>query len=144
MPARHGRRGAAALAALAALTPSSALAADPAASSIDRAPRGAPRAPAAARQLRDRLGDQGVVAEDPATGTPRVVARLDGFLTAPSARTAAQVALGFVRARPGLFGLDAGDLGALRLVRRNTTPDGSSHLLWRQTYKGIPVLDAQL
>ena len=38
--------------------------------------------------LRKTLGPQGVVSLDPLTGTPRTVARLDGFLTGPSRRRA--------------------------------------------------------
>jgi len=40
--------------------------------------------PAAVRELRGRLGVQGIVDIDDATGTPRRVARLDGFLTTAS------------------------------------------------------------
>src|SRR4051794_9961322 len=59
--------------------------------------------------LRERLGDEGVVTADPQTGTPQVVARRDGFLTGASDDGPATVVLGYVRARPEVFRLDAGD-----------------------------------
>src|SRR6266516_5264030 len=40
--------------------------------------------PAAVRALQSTLGAQGYVALDGLTGTPRIAARLDGFLTGPS------------------------------------------------------------
>src|SRR5581483_6940984 len=50
-----------------------------------RVPFGVAKAQAA---LALSLGTQGVVEVSPVTGTPRVVARLDGFLTGPSAAPA--------------------------------------------------------
>jgi extracellular elastinolytic metalloproteinase len=89
--------------------------------------------------LRRSLGLQGVVDVDPLTGTPRVVARLDGFLTRPSPDDAAKVALDYVRARPAVFGLDEDDLGGLRLVRDYVDVLGVRHLVWAQTAGGIPL-----
>src|SRR5437763_1801876 len=60
-----------------------------------------------------RLGDEGVLAADPQTGTPQVVARLDGFLTATTGDGPATAALDYVRAHHDVFRLDAGDLDAL-------------------------------
>ena len=51
----------------------------------DAAAREAPGTPAQ-EALRRSLGMHGVVDVDPLTGTPRVVARLDGFLTEVVAR----------------------------------------------------------
>ena len=48
--------------------------------------------------LRSSLGLQGVVDLDPLTGTPRVVARLDDFLTGPAGGDAVDLVLGYVRA----------------------------------------------
>jgi extracellular elastinolytic metalloproteinase len=66
-------------------------------------------------RLRDSLGVQGVVSVDPLTGTPRTVARLDGYLTGPSSRRPADVATDYVAAHPEVFRLDRADLGTLRL-----------------------------
>jgi extracellular elastinolytic metalloproteinase len=68
---------------------------------FDSRERRAPVASAAAADARAslarRLGPQGVVQLDPVTGTPRVVARLDGFLTGPSSRRPAQIAMSYLR-----------------------------------------------
>jgi extracellular elastinolytic metalloproteinase len=94
--------------------------------------------------LKRSLGQQGVVALDPRTGTPRVVAKLDGFLTGPSAKDAQTVVLDYVRANPNVFRLDEDDLAALRLVSDATDIAGVRHLLWAQTYRGIPAFDNDL
>jgi extracellular elastinolytic metalloproteinase len=109
----------------------------------DVAAREAPSTPAQ-EALRRSLGVHGVVDVDPLTGTPRVVARLDGFLTAPSDRDAVDIALDYVRANPGVFGLDEDDLGRLRLVRDYTDHAGIRHLVWAQTAGGIAAFDNDL
>jgi extracellular elastinolytic metalloproteinase len=95
-------------------------------------------------QLHDSLGVQGIVDFDPLTGTPRVVAKLDGFLSGPSAADAKDVALGYVRAHSDVFKLDADDLARLRLVRDYTDIGGTRHLVWAQTFAGIPAFDNDL
>jgi hypothetical protein len=105
----------------------------------------APQRPNAAQdELRRSLGVQGVVDVDPLTGTPRVVAKLDGFLTRPSGRNAKDVALDYVRANPGVFKLDEDDLAGLRLVRDYTDVEGIRHLHWVQTAGGIAAFDNDL
>ena len=96
---------------------------------------------AAQAGLLHSLGFHGVVDVDRLTGTPRVVARLDGFLTGPMEGGAEEVALGYVREHADAFGLDAGDIAALRLSRAYTDIDGTTHLRWVQTYDGIPAFD---
>jgi extracellular elastinolytic metalloproteinase len=95
-------------------------------------------------ELRRFLGVQGVVDVDPLTSTPRVVARLDGFLTEPSPRDAQDIALDYVRAHPGVFKLDEDDLAGLRLARDYTDVAGVRHLVWAQTANGIPAFDNDL
>jgi hypothetical protein len=90
------------------------------------------------------LGLQRVVDLDPLTGTPRVVAQLDGFLTAPADGDARDIVLDYVRSRPTLFKLDDDDLTRLRLVRDETDPFGVRHLLWAQQAGGIPAFDNDL
>jgi extracellular elastinolytic metalloproteinase len=80
-----------------------------------------------------------VVDIDPLTGTPRVLAQLDGFLTSPADGDAREIVLDYVRARPALFNLDADDLAGLRLVRDETDPFGVRHLVWAQAAGGIPA-----
>ncbi|HET9214111.1 MAG TPA: M36 family metallopeptidase [Gaiellaceae bacterium] len=81
---------------------------------------------------------------DPVTGTPRVVARLDGFLTGPSELAPADVVLAYVRASEGVFGLDEDDLAGLELVREEVDAFGVRHLLWAQTAGGIPAFENDL
>jgi hypothetical protein len=102
------------------------------------------RASAAQETLRRSLGVQGVVDIDPLTGTPRVVARLDGFLTGPTARDPRDVVLDYVREHPGVFRLDEDDLAGLRAVRDYTDVAGIRHLHWAQTSRGIPAFDNDL
>ncbi|MGH3035581.1 MAG: M36 family metallopeptidase, partial [Gaiellaceae bacterium] len=109
----------------------------------DAAAREAPGTPAQ-DALRSSLGVHGVVDVDPLTGTPRVVARLDGFLTEPSDRDAVDVVLDYVRANPGVFQLDEGDLAGLRLVRDYVDFRGVRHLVWAQTAGGIPLFSHDL
>ena len=99
---------------------------------------------ARADALRASLGDQGVVELDAISQTPRFVAKLDGYLSGPSAASAPQIALGYVRAHSGVFGLDAGDLAGLKLARERVTPDGVHHVVFAQTVDGIPVFDRDL
>jgi len=125
-----------------------ARAADPVTSNFDARPEadsaGAPARGGAARaRLRDQLGRLGTLSLDPRSQTVRAVGRLDGFLTGPSGRDGAAVALGYVRANAAALGLDATDVDGLRLVSRSFT-DGVEHLKWEQRYGGVPVADAGL
>lgn len=98
----------------------------------------------AAAALRRRLGFQALLQLDPLTTTPRVLARLDGFLTGRSSADPADVALDYVAAHTSLFGLSEVDIAALELVRRYRSPDGVTHLVWAQSHDGIPLLDNDL
>ena len=89
--------------------------------------------------LARRLGSQGVVAVDPMTGTLRMVGRLDGFLTRPSDASAAQVAMGYVRAHLAAFGLVRADLTTFRLRRDYVDILGTHHLSWSQSSHGVTV-----
>src|SRR5262245_6868320 len=94
---------------------------------------------AAVASLRESLGNEGIVAIDPLTSTPRFVGKTDGFLTGPGSSSAASVALGYVSANAGVFGLDSADLGSLRLVRDYVDIGGTHHLSWVQSASGIPL-----
>ena len=95
--------------------------------------------PVAVRQLRDQLGLQGIVDIDNATGTPRRVARTDGFLTAASAQKPADIALGYLRAHTDVFGLDAKTVAGLALRQDYTDVEGTHHLSFVQSVGGVPV-----
>jgi hypothetical protein len=134
-----------AIASLATATPAQAQAEDPGKPDLDVRERTRLRpvvpASAAALRARDRLnarlGRQGVFELDPRTGTPRIVARLDGFLTGPSGADPAQVALGYVRAHRDAFGLSEADIAAFRPSGRYTDTRGITHLTWAQAWRGI-------
>jgi extracellular elastinolytic metalloproteinase len=85
------------------------------------------------------VGPQGIVDIDPATGTPRNIGRLDGFLTGPSAANASTVALGYVRAHLPAMGLTKADLKTLTLRDAWVDAAGIHHLSWTQSANGIPV-----
>jgi extracellular elastinolytic metalloproteinase len=89
--------------------------------------------------LRSSLGVQGVVSMDPLTRTPRMVARLDGFLTGPSPRRPEVIVQRYVAAHPGVFGLDRADLATLRLRNVYTDITGTRHLSWLQYAGQVPV-----
>ncbi len=91
------------------------------------------------QSLRSSLGTQAIVDVDGLTGTPRQVARLDGFLTAPSSRPAAAVALGYVRANRTALGLTTSDLSSLSLRRDYVDIEGIHHLSWVQSAGGVDL-----
>jgi hypothetical protein len=89
--------------------------------------------------LRRTLGTQGVVDDDPTTGTLRFLGRLDGFLTGPSGRPASAVALDYVRTHRTAFGLSRADLRTFRLRRDYVDVGGTHHLSWVQRVGGVDV-----
>ena len=93
----------------------------------------------AVRTLQDQLGVQGIVDIDQGTGTPRRVARLDGFLTAASKQKPAAIALAYVRAHADVFGLDSAALASLSLRQDYVDIDGTHHLSFVQSVGGVPV-----
>ena len=93
----------------------------------------------AVQALRSELGVQGIVDIDRTTGTPRRVAKLDGFLTGPSRKKPATVALDYVKAHPEIFGLDAADLAGLKLRKDYVDIEGTHHLSFVQEADGVPV-----
>ncbi len=94
---------------------------------------------AAAERFRDSLGTQGVVSIDPNTGTPKQVAKLNGFLTGPSRKPAARIVLDYIRAHPEIFRLSEADLQTLRLRKDYKDVIGSQHLFWEQVVNGVPL-----
>jgi extracellular elastinolytic metalloproteinase len=97
------------------------------------------KAPAALRALHDKLGVQGIVDIDPVTGTPRVVAKLDGFLTGRRQGSARTIGLDYLRQHQAAFGITADTLSTLTFVRDYVSIDGTHHVYWRQSRGGIPV-----
>ncbi|CAN5724903.1 hypothetical protein BH18ACT15_BH18ACT15_12060 [soil metagenome] len=90
-------------------------------------------------KLRRSLGAEGVIDLDPLTGTPRVVGRVDGFLTRSSGASASSVALGYVRSHDSVFGLSGRAVSKLKQVRNYVDVEGTHHLSWTQTVNGVPL-----
>jgi extracellular elastinolytic metalloproteinase len=105
----------------------------------NRAAQLAAKPKAGVAALRKQLGTQGLVSIDPLTSTARSVGRLDGFLTTPSNRPAASIALDYVRSHLDVFGLDAAGLSRLALRRDYVDIAGSHHLSFVQSVGGVPV-----
>src|SRR5690242_10946575 len=104
-----------------------------------KAAAGAVPATSAVRTLRNSLGVQGIVDIDTATGTPRRVARIDGYLTPASAQKPATVARDYVKAHSDVFGLDAAAVDRLTLRQDYVDIAGTHHLSFIQTVGGVPV-----
>ena len=94
---------------------------------------------AAVLALKKQLGSQGIVTIDALTGSPRQVARTNGFLTARSKASPKAIALAYVKAHGDVFGLDDGAFNALRLRKTYTDLDGTRHLSFVQQVGGVPV-----
>ena len=98
---------------------------------------------AAQRALERELGPQAVVDIDAETGTPRVLARLDGTLSGPG-RGRARGRRAALRARePPALGLTEADLDTLQ-APVTTTAGGVTEVRWRQAVDGIPAADSEL
>ncbi|QWZ09402.1 M36 family metallopeptidase [Nocardioides panacis] len=91
------------------------------------------------RRLRGSLGDQALLDLDGATGTPRLLTRLDGFLTGRSSQGAAKVTLGYVADHHDALGLSSKDLKTFHLRRDYVDVDGTHHLSWTQKVGGVDV-----
>src|SRR3954469_16929277 len=102
------RKASAALALLALAAPATALADGKPYVDATRGDRPA-RERTSAQALTKRLGAQAVVDVDNATGTPRVLAKLDGTLTGPSSGSPEEIADAYVRAHLPELGLTSAD-----------------------------------
>jgi extracellular elastinolytic metalloproteinase len=147
-PPRALLRALAAAVALVAFAAPTAEAADPVAATLDRTTGLTGPPPAALERAQDRLrrelGARALVQPDPTAGTPRIVARLDGFLTPASERDPEVIALAYVRDHAAAFGLDANDVAGLRLTTRRAGAEGTVHLVWEQRVAGVPNVDGGL
>ncbi len=101
-------------------------------------------APRQAERLDRKLGEEGFVDADPFTGAPAFVGRTDGFLTAASDATPADVVLGYVSANRGAFGLGSDDIARLKLSDSYTSIDGVTHVTFAQKVDGIESFDSYL
>ena len=94
--------------------------------------------------LEASIGAGAIVDIDPVTSTPRMVANRDGFLTAPSRGTAANIALAYVMGHLDAFGLTPASVARLRFVKDYVDVGGSHHVTWTQSFGGIEAFDSFL
>ncbi len=99
---------------------------------------------AEAGALQRTLGTQGVVDIDASTGTPRVLARLDGTLTGRSARAPEAIAAAYVSANLAALGLTQADFDALDGPELRSLPGAITQVRWRQVVDGIVSADSDL
>lgn len=90
-------------------------------------------------KARAELGNQALLDYDELTGTPRVLARTDGFLTGPSGRSPRDIVLNYLREQEGLVGLSAGDTAKLDLRKDYVDVEGTHHLSFTQAVGGVPL-----
>ncbi len=91
------------------------------------------------RALQHRLGTQGIIDLDPVTATPRLLTRLDGFLSPPSGKGAAAIALSYVRNHQDVFRLNGGEIANLALRKDYVDIAGTHHLSFTQSINGVSV-----
>ena len=91
------------------------------------------------KSYRKGLGAEGIVAIDGLTGTPKKVARTDGFLTGASKAGAESIARSFVKKNAAAFGLSAADIDRLTLRKTYADVAGTRHLSFIQTVNGVTV-----
>ena len=96
------------------------------------------QSPAAQKYLAG-LGGQAVVDIDPLTGTPRQLARLDGFLSGSHSGSARTIALDYVKAHVDMLGLTSRDLSTFVFRQDYVDPMGIHHLAWEQRVDGTSV-----
>src|SRR3954470_16677800 len=136
-------RAPAALALLALAAPSTALADGKPYVDATRGDRPA-RERTSAQALTKRLGAQAVVDVDNATGTPRMLGRLNGTLTAPSSGSPEAIADAYVRAHLPELGLTSADLDTLSAPSEETSPSGLTEVRYEQSADGIPSANTSL
>ena len=85
------------------------------------------------------LGKFALVDIDGTTGTPRLVAKMNGFLTPKIKLGPKSVALRFVRAHLFAFGLVPSDLNTFHFRKDYTDITGTHHLSWTQRIDGVEI-----
>jgi extracellular elastinolytic metalloproteinase len=130
-----------------AATAATASAANPSNAGFDRRAGSAHVTPplatrAARRSLRSQLGPRAVLSVARATGRPRVVGRLDGALTGPSADTGAQIALRYLREHADVYGLSDADVAGLDVGYQRRSGGGLVTVQLTQSHGGVPSIDS--
>ena len=93
----------------------------------------------ATRAFAKALPPKAILDIDGTTGTVRMLAKLDGYLSGKSNKKATTVALKYVRANHDALGLTTGDLKTFKLEREYVDIEGVHHLYWKQRIGGENV-----
>jgi hypothetical protein len=91
------------------------------------------------RAFQEALPGRAVFDIDGTTGTVRMLARLDGYLSGKSKNPAKKVALRFVKQNHAALGLTTNDLKSFKLKREYVDIEGVHHLSWIQRIGGRTV-----
>ncbi len=78
------------------------------------------------------------------TATPMFISNPSGYLTAPSAAPAEQIARDFISSWREAFRFDQNNLNSLKLQSRAVSPEGITVLLFQQQANGIPVYHGEV
>ena len=93
------------------------------------------------RELRGSLSHR----LNPETGVTSALSNPTGYLTSAQSGDPSTIALEYVRSHHGLLGLEPGDLSDLEVTDAvYSAVTGTTHIYLRQTYRGLPVYNAQL
>jgi extracellular elastinolytic metalloproteinase len=98
----------------------------------------------ALNRLGKSLGRQAVISLDGVTRTPRMVARLDGFLSNKSSKSPRVIALRYIKNHRAALGMDASAVRALHLRTSYRDISGVSQLSFQQLRHGVPVFGSGL
>ena len=98
----------------------------------------------ARRDLERDLGKLADVRTQRSSGAVAYVGSPTGLLTGPSSDDPREIALSYVRDNADVFGLTGADIANLRLVARDVSPDGITHLRFNQMLDGIESFDSGL
>ena len=103
-----------------------------------------PQQSKALKRLGKSLGGQALISIDGVTRTPRVVARLDGFLNNKSSKSARAIALRYINSQRVALGMDASAIQSLHLRQSYRDISGMRHLSFQQLRHGVPVFGSGL
>ena len=78
------------------------------------------------------------------TATPMNISNPAGYLTAPSAAPAEEIARSFVRQWSEVFRFDENNLNNLKLMSRAVTPEGTTVMLFQQQENNLPVYHGEV
>ena len=94
-------------------------------------------------ELKEDLGDQGLLTVDDASGAVRFLAKLDGFLDSTPSDDPAGATRDYLTDQAEVFGVEAADIGDLRVTGQESS-EGIQSLEFTQIVDGVPIVDSSL